>query len=181
MFVIASLMVSSAAQLKPNEAISKQIKALRIEKTFSLSYDQISNVSKLMAVTGNFTDRDAGRIGAQAMNFAIGFMYVGQSLAKAPDNMILTFWVLTKRPRFAANHNLFVFGSQTSLDLGTARYVSRLRDNMEYLNFEISRENIAKIVSQPDANVKLGEFEINFTREQIRNLSDLLTLSDPTK
>ena len=109
------------------------------------------------------------------MNFAVGFMYAGQSLAKAPDSVIFTFWVLTKKPRFAASHNLTV----GNLDLGTARYISKPRENMEYLNFDITRESLAKIASSPEAKVKLGEFEISFTRNQIRNLTDLLVLSDP--
>lgn len=175
----ALLSLSAPAQTKSNDVISKQIKALRGEKAFTLSYDQNSNVSKLMAVTDNFDD--TGRIGVQAMNFAIGFMYSGKSLTNAPDKMIFTFWVLTKKPRFASNHNLSIKFGNTDMDLGTARYVSRTRDNMEYLNFEISRDNLTNLAGQPAAKVRLGDFEINFTREQIRILSDLLTLSDPAK
>ncbi|MEO7674080.1 MAG: hypothetical protein ABIU09_08405 [Pyrinomonadaceae bacterium] len=173
---LAFLVFSASAQTKTNDAISRQIKTLRAEKTISLSYDQNSNVSKLMAVTDNFDG--AGSIGIQAMNFAIGFMYSGQSLAKAPEDMILTFWVLTKKPRFAANHNLSITGVGVNLDLGAARYVSRTRDNMEYLNFKISRENLAKIAGESNARIQLGEAGLRFTSSQLKAISDILILSD---
>ncbi len=175
----AFLTLSTSAQSKSNDAISTQIKALKSERTISLTYDQNSNVSKLMVVTENFTDREAGNAGVQAMNFALGFMYSGQSLAKVPDSMILTFWVLTKKPQFAANHSLFITGAH--LDLGAARYVSRLRDNMEYLNFDISRENLAKIARDSRGKFRLGEGEFTFTRDHLEAISDLLIISDPTQ
>lgn len=175
--IIASLALLAQAQAKSNDAISKQIKDLKAGETFRLSYDQNSNVSKLMAVTENFPDRDASRIGIQAMNFAVGFLYSGQSIAKAPDNLILTFWVLTKKPRFTANHN-FTVGS---IDLGTARYASKPRENIEYLNFEISRENLAKIAVESDVHFQLGDAEFSFTRSQLKTLADILILSDPSR
>ncbi len=174
---LAVLALSAPAQTKSNDAISKQIKALKSEKVFTLSYDENSNVSKLMAVTDNFAD--AGKIGVQAMNFAIGFMYSGKELAKAPDSILLSFWVLTKKPRFAANHNLLLPGS--NLDLGTARYVSRPRDNMEYLNFEISIENLGKLVDEPNSRIKLGEAQLTLTRSQLKSISDMLILCDPDR
>ncbi len=133
-----------------------------------------------MAVTGNFDDADAGRAGILAMNFAVGFMYAGETLEKAPQNVTLAFWVLTRRPRFAANHGLFI-GDASSPDLGPARYISRERDNMEYLNFEISREHLSQIVSSPSGRFRLGEAEFTFTRAQLKAISDLLILSDPSK
>lgn len=178
-FMIATISINSFAQSKPNESISKQIKTLRAEKTFTLSYDQNSNVSKLMAVTDNFDG--AGRIGVQAMNFAIGFMYSGQALTKAPDNIMLTFWVLTRKPRFAANHSLFVNGGNGNMDLGAARYAAKPRENMEYLNFEISREDLAKIAGESNAQFQLGEAGLTFTRSQLKAISDMLILSDPTR
>ena len=176
-FVLLS--VSAPAQTKPNDAISKQIKALRAEKAVTLSYDQNSNISRLMAVTENFDN--TGKIGIQAMNFAVGFMYSGQSLTNAPDKMIFTFWVLTKKPRFASNHNLAITGGNTDLDLGTARYVSRTRDDMEYLNFELSRENLAKITAGSNTRIHLGEAVLMFTPSQLKVISDMLLLSDPAR
>ena len=175
--VIASLSIFVSAQAKSNDVISRQIRDVGGERTFSITYDQNSNVSKLMAVTENFSDGDADKIGIQAMNFAVGFMYSGNSLVKAPESVIFTFWVLTKKPRFAANHNLTV----GNLDLGPARYVSKPRENMEYLNFDITRTNLAKMASDPNAKVRFGEFEIHFTRQQFRTLTQLLNLSEPSK
>ena len=168
-----------SAQSKPNDAISRQIKALNCGKTVTLSYDQGSNVSKLMAVTDNFNG--AGRVGVQAMNFAVGFMYSGRELTKAPDKILLTFWVLTKKPRFAENHNLLVTGGSGSLDLGRARDAAKPRENMEYLNFEISREDLSKIAAGPSTQIQLGEAGLTFTRSQLKAISDLLVLSDPTR
>lgn len=178
-FMIATLAINSLAQSKPNESISKQIKSLRAEKTITLSYDQNSNISKLMAVTDNFDG--AGKIGIQAMNFAIGFMYSGQALSKAPDNILLSFWVLTKKPRFALNHSLLVNGTEGNLDLGVARYAAKPRENMEYLNFEISRENLEKIANEPNARIQLGEADLTFTRSQLKAISDILILSAPER
>lgn len=179
LLVLATVFLTSStsAQPKSNDAISRQIKALKIEKTFTLSYDQNSNVTKLMAVTENFSDLDAGNTGIQAMNFAIGFMYSGKELAKAPDNVLLTFWVLAKKPRFAVSNNLLLLA--TNFDLGSARYAAKPRQNMEYLNFEISRENLKKIAGERDARIQLGEAGLTFTSSQLKAISDIITLSDP--
>ena len=79
--ILAGFASIVSGQSKPNDAIARQIKALNCAKTVTLSYDQGSNVSKLMAVTDNF--KGAGRVGVQAMNFAVGFMYSGKELTKA--------------------------------------------------------------------------------------------------
>ena len=70
---------------------------------------------------------------------------------------MLTFWVLTKKPRFAENHNLLVTGESGRLDLGAARYAAKPRENMEYLNFEISREDLAKIAQDAAGRFSLGD------------------------
>jgi hypothetical protein len=164
---------SAFAQTKPNGIIEKQIRELG--SSIKLTYDRDSNVSKLMAVSENFPD--AGSAGVQAMNFAIGFMYPGLELAKAPENVLLTFWVLTKKPRFGANHNLILNGR----DIGPARYTAKPREDMEYLNFEISRADLTQIVGQTNASFKLGAFQLTFTRSQQKAISDLLVLSDPAR
>jgi hypothetical protein len=177
--VIAAACLAAPAQSKSNDAISKQIKALGSSKTIELTYDQNSNVSKLRAVTENF--QDSGKTGVQAMNFAIGFMYPGRELARAPENLLLTFWVLTKKPRFASNHNLTLNYAAGMLDLGPARYVAKPREDMEYLNFEISRDDLAKMIGQPNPSLKLGEFQLTLTPGQQKAISDLLILSDPAR
>ena len=180
LLLAACLVTGAAAQPKTNDAIRRQIKTIGGDKTFTLSYDAGSRVSKLMGVTGNFDDSDAGRAGIRAMNFAVGFIYVGETLEKAPERATLAFWVLTKRPRFATNHNLLV-RNESPLDLGPARYVSRERDEMEYLNFEISLGDLAKIAGSPTGRFQLGEAEFTFTRSQLKTISDLLLLADPSR
>jgi hypothetical protein len=171
---------SICGQSKSNETISHQIRRAHAEKSFTLSFDASANMSKLMGVSENFSDNDANAAGVRAMNFAVGFFYQGQSLAKAPDRIMLTFWVLTKKPRFAENHHWTVFTGQETLELGEARYAAKARNDMEYLNFEISRADLAKIARESSIRFRLGEFEFSFTRQQLKNLADLLILSDPS-
>ena len=173
------LALSIPAQSKSNDAISRQISALKSGKAITLTYDQNSNVSKLMAVSENFPDQETGRAGIMAMNFAIGFMYPGKSLISAPDKLLIAFWVMTKKPRFAASHNLLV--PRIDLDLGAARYVAKPRLNMEYLNFDLSREDLEKIAAQPNAQIRLGNADLTFTRAQIKAISDVLIISDPAR
>ena len=149
---ILSLTFHAAAQSKSNDAISTQIRALRAEKTFKVSYDENGKTSKLMVVAENFSNREAGRAGIQAMNFAIGFFYPGQELANAPDPIMLTFWVLTKKPRFSQDHSLMVTLGDENLVIGQARYVSKQRENMEYLNFQITTENCTNSLEILEAN-----------------------------
>ena len=63
------------------------------------------------------------------------------------------------------------------LVIGSGRYVSKPRDEMEYLNFEVSRENLMKIASQTETRFKLGDHDFTFTRSQMKLLADLLTVT----
>ena len=175
---LLSLPVLSNAQSKPNNAIIQQIRLLKAEETLELSFDQNSNTSKLMAVSENFSSREAKRVGILAMNFAVGFHYAGSGLSKSPDPILLTFWVLTKTPRFGENHSLTVVTGDEMLVLGNARYVAKTRQDMEYLNFEISRTDLAKIAGQTDVRFKLGTAEFRFTPRQLKLFADLLAVSE---
>ena len=43
---------------------------------------------------------------------AMGFFYPGDALKEAPDPIMLTFWILTKKPRFAGVRSVtFVVGN----------------------------------------------------------------------
>ena len=175
---ILLLSILANAQSKPNDAIIQQIKLLKAEKTLELTFDQNSNTSKLMAVSENFSSGDAKRAGIQAMNFAVGFHYAGPSLTKSPDPILLTFWVLTKKPRFGGDHSFTVVASDEMLVLGNARYVAKTRQDMEYLNFEISRADLAKIAEQRDVRFKLGPAEFQFTPAQLKLFADILAVSE---
>lgn len=172
---------TAAAQSQDNSAVSQQIKMLRADGGISLSYDAGSNVSKLMAVSENFDDSDARRAGLQAMNFAAGFLYAGQAIKKSPDTMIVTFWVLTKKPRFAQRHDLTIYAGGEVLNIGESRYSARARENIEYLNFNISREALSKVAKQTNVRFTLGEAEFVFTKGQLRMLANLLLLCDTAR
>jgi hypothetical protein len=94
---------------------------------------------------------------------------------------MLSFWVLTKKPRFADAHDLkLLFGDET-VDLGDARYVSKPRDNMEYLNFEISRANLSRIAQTRDVKLRIGNFEFSLTPEQRIVIAEILHVSEVGK
>jgi len=49
---------------------------------------------------------------------------------------------------------------------------------MEYLNFEISRENLAKIAGQTDVRFQLGDESFTFTRSQMKLLANVILLTE---
>lgn len=169
------------AQSKPNDVIYSQIKSSDAGRHITLTYDAASNTSKIMAVATNFSDREAKNAGILAMNFAAGTFYAGNELKRSADPILLTFWVLSKNARFAESHRFTVAIGMETLDLGEGRYTAKARESMEYLNFEMTRENLARIVSRSRPRFRLGEYELTFTIDQIKMLADLLSLSDAMK
>ena len=167
----------SAAQSLSNETIMNRIRSERAEKTITLTSDPGSKTSKIMAVSDNFVNSESSRAGVLAMNFAIGFFYPGAELKTAPETFQLSFWVLTKKPRFGAGHDLTVVLAEEMLVIGSGRYVSKPRDQIEYLNFELSRENLTKIASQTETRFKLGDNDFTFTRSKMKLFADLLTVT----
>lgn len=172
------LALSSVSAQKTNDAVSKQIKALKADKTITLTYDAGSNTSKLMVMSPNFDGKEAAKAGVQAMNFGMAAFYPGQAITAAPDSFNFTFWVLTKKPVFGAAHKWTAPVGAETLDLGDARYVSKPGENMEYLNFKISREQLTKIAAAPGTKFKLGTAEFTFTADQSTLLKNLLAVSD---
>jgi hypothetical protein len=167
------------AQSKSNEAIAKQLKDLKADKNISLSYDGASNMSKIMVRGDDFGSEQDKRIGVEAMNFGMAFFYQGKALNAAPDEINFTFWVLNKKPKFTESHAWTVTIGGETLDLGDARYVSKPKENMEYLNFKISRANLEKIAKSSDAKFKIGNAELKFTPEHLRTFTNLLKISNP--
>jgi hypothetical protein len=163
-------------QSKSNEAIAKQIKDLKAEKNITLSYDEASKTSKIMVVGDDFGSEQDKRAGVEAMNFGMAFFYPGKALNVAPDEINFTFWVLNKKPKFAASHAWAATVGSETLDLGDARYVAKPKENMEYLNFKISRANLEKIARGSDVKIKLGTVELKFTPEQLRTFANLLKI-----
>ena len=175
---VLTLASAALSQAKPNDAISRQISGLKSEKTFTLTYDQGGNSSKLLAVAENFSNREAGDSGLMAMNFATGFFYPGNALEKTPERIMLTFWAMSKKPRFAENHEFSVFSGDEVIVVGNGRYSARARENMEYLNYEISREDLAKIAAGSNVRFALGGREFTFTRQHLKIFADMLVLSE---
>lgn len=176
--ILALLLAASSicAQTKSNTDISRQIKHLNIDKNITVSFD--GNTSKVMAIADNFTDKDSSRNGIQAMNFAIGFFYPGDQLKESPDPIMLTFWVLTKRPRFADIHNVTFNIDGEPILVENVRYAAKPREGVEYINCKLSRSDLAKITSGKDVKVQLGEGEFKFLPDQLRMMSDLLVISN---
>ncbi len=174
--VLVTLSIASAQ--KTNDVVSKQIKALKADKTITLSYDAASNTSKIMVIASNFDGKEAVKAGIRAMNFGMAAFYPGQAITTPPDSFNFTFWVLTKKPVFGNDHNWVNSPARSGLNLGEARYVSKPGEGMEYLNFKISRENLATIAASTDTKFKLGPAEFTFTPDQITILKNLLAISD---
>jgi len=181
LLVVFVLAIGAFAQSKTNDAIQKQIKSLKADKTFTLTYDKSSNMSKLMVTSDNFSEADAKKAGIQAMSFGMAVFYQGEALTTAADQIPITFWVMSKKPQFAANHKWSAVIGKGIVDLGGAQYAARERENMEYLNFKISRAVLQDIVSVSADKITLGVHEFQFTAEHITLFKNLLKLTDPAQ
>ena len=173
MFALAGLGLAQ----KSNDVIAKQIKSLKADKAITLSYDAGSNATKIMVTGDNFAASDAKAAGIQAMNFGMAFFYAGKELVAPPETINFTFWVMTKTPKFAAAHAWSFSIEGNAIDLGDARYVAKASDNMEYLNFKISRDNLKKITDVGTAKFRLGATEFAFTPTQIDTLKAIFAVS----
>jgi hypothetical protein len=174
---ILSLAFALSAQ-SSNAQFQARIQQLNAGKTITLTYDATSQTSKIMAVSENFSKDDTSKAGLLAMNFAIGHIYPGDSMVKSPESFLLTFWVMSKKPRFGANHSMTVALRDEMLVIGSARYAAKPREQMEYLNFEVSRENLSKIANQSDVRIQLGDEEFTLTPSQLKLLADLLVVTE---
>ncbi len=175
--VILVASITASAQFISNETIRLRIKAAHADNAIALTFDEAGRTSKLMAVSENFAKDEAAKAGVLAMNFAVGHIYPGDSLTKSPESFVLTFWVLAKKPRFSESHSLTVVLPDEMLVVGSARYVARAREQIEYLNFEISRENLIKIAKKSGVRFQLGSHEFTFTPGQMKLLADLLEIT----
>ena len=179
--LIATFTAFAFAQTKSNDAIEKQIKALKVEKIITLSYDEQGGTSKIFVSGEDFGREQNKRAGLNGFSFGMAFFYPGKTLNAAPGTINLTFWAQSKKPKFAESHNLTIFAAGETLDLGEARYVSRPAEKTEYLNFKISRENLLKIAGAANAKLKIGNAEFQFTPEHIRAFAALAKISDPAE
>lgn len=170
--VTVFLLVSAAsAQTKTNDAIRQQLRTLGSE--IAVNFDQNSKVTTIKGVAENFANDEAKRAGVKAMNFAVGVIYPGDGLGRSPDQFMLSFWVLSGKPRFGDDHTFNVFFQDGTMQLGQARYTARQRDGMEYLNFNLTRDQVKQIATESKVSFQLGGKTFNFTPSQIKLLADL--------
>ena len=176
--VFVSVFVSAShAQSLSNDTIRERIRSTRADN-INLTYDETGRSSKLMSVSDNFAKGEASKAGLLAVNFALGCIYPGDTLAKSPETFLFTFWVLTRKPRFSENHSMTVSLSEEMLVIGSARYAAKPSQQMEYLNFEISREKLSKIAAGTEVRFHLGDEEFTFTKSQLKLIGDVLTVTD---
>ena len=179
-FILITLALASAFTVsaqKSNDAIQKQIKSLKAEKQIMLTYDSGGSSTKIMAISDNFADSETKAAGIQAMNFAMAFNYAGSTLAAAPETIDLAFWVMAKKPVFASSHGWKAIIGTETLDLGDSRYGAKARENMEYLNFKLRREDLAKIANST-GKITLGTASFTFTASQLTLLKNMVAVSD---
>jgi hypothetical protein len=173
MALVSAITVSAQ---RSNDAIQQQIKSLKAEKQITLTFDGGS--TKIMAIGDNFAESEAKSAGIQAMNFGIAYFYPGKELAAPPETINFTFWVMSKKPKFADAHAWKATIGTETLDLGDARYAAKPNENMEYLNFKLTREDLTKIASST-GKITLGTANFTFTASQLTLLRNIIAVSDP--
>lgn len=171
----AAFCVAADAQ-KGADAINQQIRSLGESKAITLSVE--NGTSKLMAKAEAFDAKDTRKTGAEAISFGMAAYFPGASMTAAPDTVNFTFWVLTKKPRFANSHHWIAKLDDGQLDLGDARYASKPGEEMEYLNFKLSRNDLERIASTA-RSFRIGDFDMSFTPSQLKLIRDLITISRP--
>lgn len=164
--------ITAHGQMKSNAAVQQQLKSLGSEK-IGVHYDEASKVTTIKGVSENFADADAKRAGVKAINFAVGVIYAGPGLDRSPEQYMLSFWVMSGKPRFGEDHTFNVFLGSETLQLGNARYAFRARDGIEYLNFNLNRDQLKKIASESKVRFLLGRHDFTFTPSQLKLLADL--------
>ncbi|MGD9629738.1 MAG: hypothetical protein AB7V18_10870 [Pyrinomonadaceae bacterium] len=165
--------VSVSAQTLSNEAIRERIKELGAENAITVELDQASNVTTIRAVADNFSSDDAKRADIRAMNFAVGLIYAGNVLNGEPGPFKLSFWVMSGKPVFAGTAAMQIYSGDELFDIREVRHVRRERDRMEYLNIQLTREQLKSLASQSNARAFIGRHSFNFTRSQLKLFADL--------
>jgi len=175
LFLLLFASVFPALAQKTNDSVTTQIKSLNAK---GISVMPEANTSKIMASAESFDQKESSRAGIQAMNFGMAVFYPGRSFASPPDPINLTFWVMTKKPRFATDNKWTAALAKGPLDLGAPVYAAKAGSNMEYLNFKISRSNLAAIAAENAVKFKLGSAGFTFTPSQIALFKNFLAVTD---
>lgn len=173
----ATLCISASAQTRSNEAITRDIRSLGSSNSITVHHDPNSKVTTLKAIAENFADAETKRAGIRAMNFAAGAIYVGNGIDKPIDPLTFSFWAMSSKPRFGEGHGLVIVTRSGRLNVGDSRYVARVRDGMEYLNFSLTRNQLAAL-AQSGTTFELGSYTFTMTASQQKMISDLLKVTD---
>lgn len=158
------------SQTLTNAQITQRIKDRRAENSISLTFNSAGNTTTIRGVSENFPSAESKHAGILAMNFAVGFYYPGSELKDPPEKLLLSFWVLTEKPRFRENNSL----NAGTAAFGNARYAYKDRMDVEYLNFELSSDEIAAIAAA--GKIKIGSEDFTLTAEQKDLLNDILAI-----
>lgn len=169
--------VPTSAQTLSNTDISSRIRSLNAEKFITLTFNDSGSTTTIRAVSDNFPDAEAKRSGILAMNFALGTYYAGDKLSRTPEKLLLSFWVLTKKPKFGEHHSLLFKKNGSTVDLGDSRYVYKNRLDVEYLNFELRPDQLASLASADGGRITLGTQTFTLTASQKKIITDILDIT----
>lgn len=165
--------VSLSAQTLSNDAIRERVKEQGADGAITVDYDQSSNVTTIRAVADNFSSDETKRADIRAMNFAVGLIYAGNGIKGEPGPFKFSFWVMAGKPVFADVSVVQIYSGDELFDIRDVRRVRRERDAMEYLNIELTREQLKSLASQSNARAFIGRHSFNFTRSQLKLFADL--------
>ncbi len=168
---------AASAQTLSNTDISSRIRSLNAEKFITLTFNGSGNTTTIRAVSDNFPDAEAKRSGILAMNFALGTYYAGDKLLRTPEKLLLSFWVLTKKPKFGEHHSLSFKVNGSTIDLGDSRYVYKERLDVEYLNFELRPDQIASLAASDGGHIQVGSQTFTLTSSQKNLIADILDIT----
>ncbi|MDQ6785237.1 MAG: hypothetical protein M3033_00260, partial [Acidobacteriota bacterium] len=104
--LILMLAAMAFSQAKGSDAIAKQLKALRADKTFEIVYDKSADNSKILGFSEDFGRAEDRRNNLQSFRFGLAFFFAGQAITTVPDTFLLTFQAGTKKDIFRNSHAL---------------------------------------------------------------------------
>jgi hypothetical protein len=178
LFLLLLAPTTLSAQSRSNDSIRDQINELGAAKHTVVEYNASSNVTTIRAVAENFAEGETKAAGARAMNFAVGMMYVGRELKNASEPFKMAFWVNAQKPVFAQGQPIQIYAGEALVEIRDARHIRRDRDNMEYLNFQLTREQLKTIALYENVRVYVGRHSFTFTKSQLKLMADLFLATE---
>ena len=177
--LIALVAISANAQ-RSNDSIRRQIMELGAAKSITIEHDDRSNVTTIRAVADNFAEDETKKADIRAMNFAAGVMYLGKEFKASPDPVKVSLWVMAPKPVFTGTTAMQIYAGNGLFDIRDVRHVRRERDQMEYVNFKLTREQLKALALQTNARIIVGRYFFTFTKSQLKLLADLYMATEVT-